>query len=286
MRPLLINTTPQTHASYAVKVYEDISFSLPYHMHKRYELTLILKGEGIRIIGDRIDYFKSGDLLLLSPMLPHQWQSSLSKNNDKVKAITLFFDANFPSNDFWHLKEANDIRHVLIDAQRGIQLTGELQKDISRRLKEAVGTHGFRGIILILEMLQTIACLKEYELVSSHGYLRKGNIDTNRINVIIDYIFDHLHTKIRLAELAELVHLHPGSLSREFKKTTGFSIVEYINKVRIGKATSLLIETDMQIMDICYETGFRNLSNFNRQFKKIKEATPSEFRKHTSDAMI
>jgi AraC-like DNA-binding protein len=248
-------------------------------MHNRFELTLIKKGEGTRIIGDQVDFFKSGDLIMLSPMLPHQWQSVSLSKICIASAITLFFDADFPSIDFWRLKETTAMRNVLTNSQRGIRLKGKLLKEVSLLLEKAVNINGFDGIILIFEILQTIAMSNEYELLASEGYERKKSIDTGRVNNIINYIFDNLHTKITLEKLAELVSLHPGSLSREFKKSTGFSLVEYINKIRIGNASRLLTETDKQVVDICYETGFQNLSNFNRIFKKIHGITPSDFRK-------
>ncbi len=279
MKPLLIDTTPQTHSCFTVKFYENTSFSLPYHMHNRFELTLIQEGEGTRIIGDQVDFFKSGDLLMLSPMLPHQWQSTSLNEVYIVKAITLFFDPDFPSIDFWRLKEAIGIRQVLINSQRGIKLKGSLLKEVTLLLENTVNIEGFDGIMLIFKILQTIAKSDKYELLASEGYEHKKTMDTGRINQIINHILDNLHTKISLNQLAELVYLHPGSLSREFKKTTGFSLVEYINKVRIGKASRLLTESDKQITDICYECGFRNLSNFNRIFRKVHGITPSVFRK-------
>jgi len=279
MKPLLINTTPQLQSGYSIKTYDQSLFALPYHMHERFEITWIREGVGSRIIGDNISFFESGDVLLLGPMLPHQWQSSPLDGNQRAKSISLFFETTFPSRDFWTLEDCKPMYDILQLSHRGLHLKGSLKKSIPRKLQKLMRLSGARALILLLEILQDISEQQEYDILASEGYVCRKNLDTDRINKITNYIFENMEQKITLESLGEMVNLHPNSLAREFKKATGFSIIEYINKVRIGKATRLLTETNKTIIDICYECGFQNLSHFNRYFKKTKNCTPSLYRK-------
>jgi len=278
MEPFLINTTPQFQSGYTVKNYNDKTFALPYHMHNQYEITLIKAGQGSRIIGDNVSFFKSGDILILGPMLPHQWQSSSITNNEQAQSISLFFKSDFPSKDFWLQEETRSIQKILELSTKGIHLQGKLRKTIATKLKKLSVLTGVRGLLLVLEILQDIAESSEYKILASEAYICRKNLDTDRINKITNYIFENLEQKISLDSLGSLVNLHPNSLAREFKRATGFSVIDYINKVRIGKASRLLTETSKPIVDICFECGFQNLSHFNRYFKKNKNMTPSNYR--------
>ncbi len=278
-KPLLIDTTPQSQSSYVVKYYNGTVFTLPYHMHNKYEITWIKEGQGTRIVGDNVSFFKKGDVLVLGPFLPHQWQSSSINDKERALSVSLFFKTDFPSKDFWQEKDAQDMQKVLAQSTKGLRLNGELKKDIAKKMRQLLNLRGGKGMLRILDMLQYIADSGEYEILASEGYICRKNLDTGRIAKITNYIFENLGQKISLQSLGDMVNLHPNSLSREFKKATGFSIVDYINKVRIGKATRLLTESSKPVIDICYECGFQNLSHFNRYFKKIKNTTPSIYRK-------
>ncbi|TLX78122.1 helix-turn-helix domain-containing protein [Labilibacter sediminis] len=279
MKPFLIDTTPQLQKGYSVKPFNAVAFALPYHMHDRYEITWIMEGHGTRIIGDNVSSFKSGDILILGPMLPHQWQSSTVNKNERAQSVSIFFNAEFPSKDFWFQNEMRAMKEVIDLSTRGLHLKGKLNKSIARKIKKLSNISGARGVLLILEMLQDISESDQYEILASEGYKCRKNLDTDRINKITNYIFENIEQKISLPILSEMVNLHPNSLAREFKRATGFSVVDYINNVRIGKATRLLTETSKTILDICYECGFQNLSHFNRYFKKVKNTTPSLYRK-------
>lgn len=248
-------------------------------MHHRFEMTLIVKGEGTRMIGDKVDYFKSGDLILLAPLLPHLWQSQAITPGESVKSISLFFEESFPSKDFQQLTELNAIKEILVLAERGLIFHGDLKKKIVKKLRKLTKQEGLRAILLLLEILQDIAESKDYSILCSEGYSLRKNLDSTRIGKITNYIYENINEPITVDQIAEMGNMHPGSISREFKKSTGYSLIEFINKVRIGNASRLLTETDKPILDICFEVGFQNLSHFNRYFKKVRECTPSEFRK-------
>ena len=70
----------------------------------------------------------------------------------------------------------------------------------------------------------------------------------------------------------------PVSFNRFIKKRTGKTFIDYVNNTRLSFATKLLIETDLNIGEIGFKSGFNNIANFNRIFKKVKKCTPNEYR--------
>ena len=251
---------------------------MPLHQHEKYEFTWIIKGEGTRIIGDNISSFVKDDVLLLGPKLPHQWQSEPELCRE-AEAISLFVEKDYLGHEFWKRHTTRHISQVRNLTSRGLIINNKLKDRIIQLFKNLKTASEGRGMILILDMLQSISESNDFELLCSPGYCMPVNVDSSGIGKVTDYILQNIQEKLSIRELSDIACMHPNSLSREFKKMTGFSIVEYINKIRIGNAARYLSETNSTVLDICYKCGFQNLSNFNRQFKKVMNCTPSNYRK-------
>ena len=279
MDPILVDNLPQVDVSFGVKRYLQATFVMPWHMHNLFELTLIIAGQGTRIIGDRIDSFFPGDLVLLGPRLPHVWKDdSQSLPTEKVEAITLQFAPTFPSSQLLSLPQMRPIRTVLEQAARGIRLHGSLRDQVEAGLRRLLQTDGVREILLILDILASIAESRDYSLLASDSYVLSKEVDAERWNRINSFILENFQRVIRARELARVANLHPSSLGRYFKQTTGTTVTQYINQVRIGHACRLLALENKPIVEICYVCGFQNLSHFNRCFRKLKRQTPSGYR--------
>jgi AraC-like DNA-binding protein len=111
--------------------------------------------------------------------------------------------------------------------------------------------------------------------------------DQQRIDVICKYLNNHYQDEIDFAKLASKLHMSLASLCRFFKRATGRTMTQYVNEIRVSAAAQLLTNTDRSILDIGFDVGFGNYSNFNRQFKRIKGQGPRELRNQflaTSDA--
>ncbi|RIJ50409.1 AraC family transcriptional regulator [Maribellus luteus] len=277
MSSILINTIPQQKFLYTVKTYKEKVFHLPFHRHDRYELTYIIRGKGTRIIGDTIKEYKSGDIVLMAPNIPHHWQSEWT-GDKSVAAITVFFSEDFPSPDFKLLSEFDNITELLKTSRFGIELKGELRKKIQRKLMKLTNGHTLNQIINIINILSSIAKSKEYIILMDRGFSSPKHGDLDRITELVKYIQENITRKITIDDLANKVHMHTGSVNRFFKQATGFSLIEYINLMRIGMACELLTGTEKKTADIAFECGFNNLSHFNRTFKRVKNTTPKEFR--------
>lgn len=277
MDPILVDNLPQAELYYGVKRYEQATFVMPWHMHSFFELTLIAAGRGTRIVGDNIDSFFPGDLLLVGPRLPHVWKDD-PQNRGTVRAVTLQFASGFPSPDLLSMPQMRPIQDLLDRAGRGVLLHSDLRDRVAEMLQRLLQIEGARQVLLILEILTEMAESGDYTLLASDGYTPSKSTDAERWNRINGFILENFGRTIRGQELAGVAKMHPSSLGRYFKQTAGMRVTEYVNQVRIGHACRLLAVGHKPIVEICYDCGFQNLSHFNRCFRKIKGVAPSEYR--------
>ena len=279
MEPILVDQLPQAEPLYGVKLYEQPTFVMPWHMHDFFELTWILDGRGIRVVGDSIDSFYPNDLLLLGPRLPHVWKDDRLERSGLARAISLQFASRFPSPEILALPQLRCLADLFGRANRGLMLQGQLWKSTSKKLLSLLRCDGARQLLLILEILTDIAESSEYALVASEGYLLPEASDTHRWTQMNSYILENCRRPIRAEELAELAAMHPSSLGRYIKRTTGMTLTRYVNQFRISHACRVLAADNKPIVEICFECGFQNLSYFNRCFRKTKHVSPTEYRK-------
>lgn len=280
MKSLTLRPTPTENSLFATKLLKGTRFPFPYHNHDSYELTFVARGKGMRIINDNVDEFDSGDIVLLAPYLAHQWQSDSYKIKN-VLAYCIYFSEYFPSKDFQQLPAYKNIENLKKLARRGIQLKGKLKEDIAKKITSMNNLDNFGQIIQLLSILNEISLSDEYDLLSRSDAITKETILNDRINQIMDYIVYHYKSKLSIQNIADVACMHKVSVGRFFKQITGFTLVEYINLVRIGKVCEQLNETSKSINVIAMECGFDNLSNFNRCFKKMKGITPQQYRNST-----
>ena len=147
-------------------------------------------------------------------------------------------------------------------------------------MQEMQTMSGIQRLASLLSIFDTLCASNEYELLASPGYLKHGLLDCSdkfsKVNAYILRNFDH---DITLNEVASVANMAVSTFCNYFKEHYRITFVEYLNKVRVGHACKLLGELDENVVEIAYKCGFNNLANFNRQFRKIKNMTPSEYRK-------
>lgn len=249
-------------------------FEFKWHYHPEYELTLITKGTGKRLVGDSYESFEAGDLVLLGPDLPHTWSSDKIKNQ-QVSAVVIQFSEDFIQR-FLTLHEFDKVSSLLESSDRGLLFPGA--EKLQSQLEALTKLSGVEKITSLLEIFQKLTALKCEKLSSEYFNAIKGEETENRINKVCQYIQQHAAEDITLEQVAELIHLSRSAFSKFFKRATGKTFSDYVNDIRIGKACYLLTESDKAINEIAYETGFDSLTYFNRVFLKKKHITPRQFR--------
>ena len=260
-------------------------FNYPSHIHKEYELNLIIGAQGAqRIVGDSIEEIENLDLVLIAPYLEHAWINHNCKSFP-VHEITIQFHPTLFSEDLLKRTQFKTIAQLLESAQKGISFSHLTVEHILPLINRLCETKGFYAVLDFFSILYELSLATNIKILSSISWIpNKDNNDSGRINKVIDYLYQNYDKEISLKEVSELINLCENAFCRYFRKRTGCSFIEYLTNIRIGMATKLLIDTSMPIIEICYQCGFNNLSNFNRSFRKKKQCSPTEFRQYFAKA--
>ena len=257
-------------------------FTFPWHHHREYEIVYILKSYGRRYVGDNIENFAEGDLVMLGSNLPHYWKSApeFYENNPKLKvnAVVVQFSPELIGTNQLQLPEFTTIRTLLNNAGQGIKFSREETKQISKKLLKLLRLSGFDRYIGLLDILNDMSKSTQYDLLASAQFEHDSTgYGDNRINKILTYINYNYTGKINIAYIANLSGMNTTALCRFFKSKTGKTIVQHINELRIGYACKLMTEKQLQIAQIASECGFNNISNFNKIFKQFTSKTPTAY---------
>lgn len=252
-----------------------------WHSHEEYELHLIVSTRGRAFVGDYIGDFGPGTLFMTGPNLPHNWitDEALAKPVDLRDMLVQFNQASL--DELAHaFPEFKEMQAMFELAASGIEFIG-FNPTFARGHLEAIrDTKGSERIVSFLRFLVRINEHAEKKPLSVVNIAQpEGNSKQARIANVVDYISKNFAEDISLQQAADMAGMSPTAFSRHFKKVTGNKFVDFVNRIRIGQACSLLYASDEQISSICYTVGFQNLANFNRHFLKMKDTTPSEYRK-------
>jgi AraC-like DNA-binding protein len=164
-------------------------------------------------------------------------------------------------------------------ASRGLRFFGATEKKITDILSQ-IPEQGFKKITAFIEAVEALCRSEEYEYLASVSYKNQyDEKDTTRINTVYKFLMQNFHRNITLDEVANLCNMTPNSFCRFFKSRTNKSVNQFLNELRIGHACKLLSNENYSVSDVCYESGYNNLTNFNKFFKSIVKKTPSEYRK-------
>ncbi len=257
-------------------------FTYPWHFHSEFELLYVINGFGTSYVADSIKPFQSGDLALLGSNLPHFWKSDESYykegSKEKVEYIVIQFPNDFFSDQILNYPEFQTIGGLFDRASQGIRFLPEFVSSVARKIMRIAKSSGINRIVQLLELLQILASAEEYILLAGEYYHQASfEMGNNRLTKVLHYVSTNYQHKVELEKVAEMANLHPSAFCRFFKEKTGKSLLEYVNDMRISYACKLIIENQQSISQVCFESGFNNLSNFNRTFKRQTGFTPSEY---------
>lgn len=258
-----------------------------FHYHPEYELTYIIEGRGRRIVGDHVDNFQETDLVFLGSYLPHEYSCEshyLTENGEFLgKAIVIQFHHDFLGENFFGLPENFKFSKFLALASQGIHLYGKTKRVIVDSMFDMLSTGNSGRLYILFRIFEALTLTEEYNLLSSPGfidpYLKTG---VSPINKAREYILQNFQTEIRVNDLLEITNMSNTTFCSEFKRYNNMNFKKYLNNVRVGYACRLLIAGELTIAEVAYQSGFENLSNFNRQFKNMKEITPHQYRLNCS----
>ena len=279
MRPQLLKVSREPGHSFSVR--RDL---VPYvnnrwHFHAEVELIHFKKGQGTQFVGDNIKRFKAGDVGLVGANLPHYWRFDDPYFDEDAEASTdvcvAHFGENFWGEAFLHLPENIHLKSLLDKAKRGLQVEGEARKRVAGLLEKLLEADGMPRVLLLLEALYILSESEQLQSLSSMGF--KHNLpdaEHERVNLIYEYSLKHFKRAIQLEEIAMVANISPNSFCRFFKSRTRKTYSRFLIEIRVGHACKLLIENNLSIKQVCYESGFNNFTSFYKYFKLITGKSP------------
>jgi AraC-like DNA-binding protein len=277
MKPIIEKLTLSENTSFLARTYTTPLFEVPWHQHIEHELIMFKEGNGSSFIGNYVGEFKTGDMFFLGSNLPHTFQKA---NKDLItSALVIQFRDDFWGKDFLQLPESRNIKQLLDISCRGLKINGHCKQQLKPFVEELEFAEGFERIILLCECLQMMMHSKEYETVSTQEVKAYNTKHKERIDKIYQYTIDYFQDAVTLDNVATHAGMSVPAFCNYFKKSTKKTYIDFLNEVRIGYACKQLIDTQKTIESICYESGFNTLANFNKQFLKVKQITPSRYRK-------
>ncbi len=252
-----------------------------WHSHPEYELHLVVATRGKAFVGDYIGEFSPGSLFLTGPHLPHNWITDEVANPEPVEIRDMLVQFSQESIDQLAVAfpEFREMDAMFEMAKSGIEFTGFNPTFAKGHFERIRSTKGAERIVAFLRFLVRVNEHAEKRALSVAGMIQpEGNSKQARIAEVVDYISEHYSEDISIDMAANMAGMSPAAFSRNFQRFTGNKFVEFVNRIRISQACSMLYSTDDQVSAICFSVGFQNLANFNRQFLKMKDMTPSEYR--------
>ena len=252
-----------------------------WHYHPECELTHVVKGHGTRFVGDSVQRFAPGDLVLVGANLPHCWTNDDNENSDPSRndLLVLQFKQDCLGSDFLNSPGAQTLKTLFDEGQRGLAYSGDCVKKIGGSLERLQEESGLSQLANFINLLDLLCKSNEVERLTSKFYIADTkDFQGGRMSKVVDYVRQNLAYDIKQSDVADLVSMTPQGFSRFFRATTGRTFVSFVNVMRIMKACQLLVNTDEHIIEVAFECGYANLSNFNRRFSELKKMTPREYR--------
>lgn len=274
---------PLTQSSLNCRWVTAESFSAIWHFHPELEIMSVERSHGLRFIGDSVERFGAGDLVLIGPNLPHVWiNRGLPRRprHDYAAAVLIQFAENFLGRTLWRAPEFAAVAGLLARSRHGVHFHGPEARRAARRLKGLTKLTGVERLAELLAILHRLARSPNQRMLSRTGYVPQlARSDAHRIARVRRYVHAHLTGRISRRTAATLTKLEPARFSAFFRERMGCTFTEYVNELRIAEAMRLMAEGKRSVSDACYASGFKSLPNFNFRFRALKGMSPQEYRR-------
>jgi AraC family transcriptional regulator, L-rhamnose operon transcriptional activator RhaR len=262
------------------------------HAHEFIEIAYVAAGQGIHRVRDNEYSVSKGDLFLINYNIPHEFRPLPNNSGSELIIYNCVFKPEFLDSSLSNCRDFSDMaRHFAFrsrfppegESYADIRLIGRESSEISEiyeRMYREYAQQG-DGYIELLKLYVNELLIKVFRMCrkaagqagdsgASHGEL---------VEKAIVYMKNNFNRSIKLEELSMVAFLSPSYFCRLFKDSTGITVSEYIQKLRMEEACRLLLQTDMKVVNIAEEVGYKDLKHFNELFKRIVGKNPSSYRK-------
>ncbi len=272
-------------------VYHEKKPFSPWHRHPEYEFVLIKKGRGKRMVGDHIDRFEENDLVFIGSETPHEWRCDPEYYNEMGdfggEGIVIQFTYNFLGDNFFEAVENKPLKNFLLKSSRGFEVYGGCKKQIISIMNRMVKMNDTDQLYTLFSIFRILSATCELNPLSSPSFPESFWLkDNGQMQKALQFILQNFQKQVQIKDLLRVTNMSNTTFYNAFMLTYRMPFKSYLLNVRIGYACRLLADAAKSISETAYESGFENLSNFNRQFKKIKGITPSEFQRLKRAEMV
>ncbi len=280
MKPDLEVVDVAQHESFKVWGHGYPFRTVRWHFHPEFEIQLITETSGQYFVGDFVGRFEPGNLVFMAPNLPHNWVSELPEGKAvERRNLIAQFSSEFLNQRVMAFPEMRVFEPLIAESKRGVVFSAETGQAARPLMEELFHATGIRRVTLFFTLLELLVLDGRRRQLASHRFaLDPTTYMSSTINQVLSYIDQNLSSDLRESDVADLAKQSVTTFSRYFRKHTGMSFVQHVNRMRIHRACELLIDTDLSVADICFRVGYNNVSNFNRQFLAQKGVPPSRFR--------
>lgn len=250
-----------------------------WHHHPEYELTLTLNSRGHRLVGDHLGEYGDGDVVLVGPNLPHSWCSTSCVDEQRPHvAIVAWFADEWAARLIKLIPELSGVAAMLHEARRGIHFSADASAEVRPLLESLPAARADQRVIALLQVLRRLADDRERVPLADPSMAPVARAADARLQKVLEHLDAGFDRAVDVRELADVACLSPSALHRLFQRHTKLTPIAYVMRLRIGRACAMLMNDSSSIAAVAERVGYRNLANFNRQFRSIKGVTPRQFR--------
>lgn len=275
MKTLIQKIHLEDNQSFACRTYKTPQFETNWHKHEECELILITEGQGTIMAGDYVGEYVTGDIFFLAANLPHWFRKQYPKTIGS--AIVIHFKQNLFGEIFLSLPEMKPVYYFL-HKNDGIQLDKKVNLSITQLIRAIETAKGYQRINLLLQAIQHICSTTNHQIITRDFISVNRNINP-AIEKIIDFSFKHYLEALTLEQVAKVAGMSIPTFCRFFKKNIKKTYFDFLQELRISHACKLLTDSNKAILEVCYESGYNSWAHFSKQFKRVKQLTPSKYRK-------
>jgi AraC-like DNA-binding protein len=269
---------PDADSSFRILLTPNLNDLFYWHFHPEFEIVYVEADNGIRHIGDHISKYRGSDLALIGPNIPHLNFDYGVKAT--VETVVVQMKEHFLGASFFDLPEITAINDLFERAKTGLAFIGDTKRLAGEKLKQLTQLSHFDQLIALLQVFQLLAESKEFVALKARPIANASVLKVQeRINKIYHFIETHYQQQIDVNEVAKLSNLTTAAFCRYFKKSTHLTFTDFLNQYRVNQAKKLLLQ-NKTVTETCYESGFENLSHFNKTFKKFAGENPTAFKKN------
>ena len=276
MKVKLEEVTKDVDSSFRILLTPNLNDIFYWHFHPEYEIVFVEGASGTRHIGDHISRYEGSDLVFIGPNIPHlNFDYGVQTTCEQV---VVQMKEDFLGKDFLSIPEMAAIKKLFDKAKYGLSFNADTKKIAGEKLKKLIHLSHFEQLVELLQIFHLLAG-SEITVLNSRPVANESiKKDHGRIELIYHYIEQNYQQHVDVNEVARLSHLTTAAFCRYFKKVTRMTFTGFLNQYRITQAKKLLLQ-NKTVTEACYQSGFDNLSYFNKTFKKLAAINPSHFKR-------